>query len=167
MPRPYNATKSHRLGSLKSCPLTVPPLSFCQFCHSTDDCLVQRRHRFVNTKAVESSAVVNSLFPDAVRDQVVGIVEKNNADPSQEFTKAQMGPLRKLHWKDSPNKDAEAASGNKYERLAAQLETSEPVANLYPECTVLFCDIAGFTAWSGKRGPSEVFKLLEAIYGSK
>lgn len=29
----------------------------------------------------------------------------------------------------------------------------------------MFADLAGFTAWSSKRTPCEVFELLEAIYG--
>lgn len=129
------------------------------------DKLVQRRHNVVNNKAVESSAVVSSLFPEAVREQVVGIVEKANADPSKEFAMTNGG--NKV-WSQSPTKAAGVPStGSYYDRLAAELDNSAPIANLYPDCTVLFCDIAGFTAWSGKRGPSEVFKLLEAIYGGK
>lgn len=40
----------------------------------------------------------------------------------------------------------------------------EPIADLFPECTVMFADISGFTAWSSVREPTQVFKLLEAIY---
>jgi hypothetical protein len=39
----------------------------------------------------------------------------------------------------------------------------EPIADLFPECTVLFADIAGFTAWSSVREPAQ---LLETIYQS-
>ena len=34
----------------------------------------------------------------------------------------------------------------------------------FPSATVLFMDIAGFTAWSSAREPSQVFLLLETIY---
>jgi Adenylate and Guanylate cyclase catalytic domain len=40
----------------------------------------------------------------------------------------------------------------------------EPIADLFPECTVMFADISGFTAWSSVREPAQVFKLLETIY---
>jgi class 3 adenylate cyclase len=30
----------------------------------------------------------------------------------------------------------------------------------------MFCDIQGFTAWSSARNPSQVFTLLETIYGA-
>jgi len=32
------------------------------------------------------------------------------------------------------------------------------------ECTVLFADIAGFTAWSSSREPAQVFILLQNVY---
>lgn len=41
---------------------------------------------------------------------------------------------------------------------------SKPIADLFPEVTVLFADIAGFTAWSSVREPSQVFTLLESIF---
>lgn len=42
----------------------------------------------------------------------------------------------------------------------------EPIADLFPEATVMFADISGFTAWSSTREPTQVFKLLETIYSS-
>ena len=41
---------------------------------------------------------------------------------------------------------------------------SSQIADLFPNCTVLFADIAGFTAWSSTRGPEHVFIMLETIY---
>lgn len=40
----------------------------------------------------------------------------------------------------------------------------EPIADLFPETTIMFADIAGFTAWSSEREPSQVFYLLETLY---
>ena len=40
----------------------------------------------------------------------------------------------------------------------------KPIADLFTETTVIFADIAGFTAWSSVREPSQVFTLLETIY---
>jgi class 3 adenylate cyclase len=42
----------------------------------------------------------------------------------------------------------------------------KPIADLFPACTVLFADIAGFTAWSSERDPTQVFLLLGAIYSA-
>lgn len=64
-----------------------------------------------------------------------------------------------------------AASGS--ERLKTYLDTGSagddslnqaPIADLFPNCTVLFADISGFTAWSSVREPSQVFTLLETLY---
>ena len=37
---------------------------------------------------------------------------------------------------------------------------SNPIADLFPECTVLFADIVGFTAWSSMREPAQVCEGL-------
>ena len=42
----------------------------------------------------------------------------------------------------------------------------EPNADLFPDTTVEFADIAGFTAWSSERQPSEVFHLLETVWAA-
>ena len=120
------------------------------------DCFVKCQVSAINSKAVESTAVVSSLFPAAVRDQVVSIVENYNDEKNKDH---------RTSWKRS-NKFPGAYSHGKFERLAAELDESKPVANLYKNCTVLFCDVAGFTQWSSRRSPSQVFKLLEAIYGA-
>lgn len=41
---------------------------------------------------------------------------------------------------------------------------SKPIAELFPETTVLFCDLVGFTAWSSTREPASVFVLLETLF---
>ena len=43
-------------------------------------------------------------------------------------------------------------------------EITSPIADFFPSATVSFMDIAGFTAWSSAREPSQVFILLETIY---
>ena len=61
---------------------------------------------------------------------------------------------------------------NKFNPLASEVEEgnknqqSKPIADLFPQCTVLFADIAGFTAWSSEREPEQVFTLLQTIFQS-
>jgi len=45
-------------------------------------------------------------------------------------------------------------------------DSNKPIADLFTATTVLFADIAGFTAWSSTREPTQVFTLLEAVYGA-
>jgi class 3 adenylate cyclase len=40
----------------------------------------------------------------------------------------------------------------------------KPIADFFPNCTVFFGDIAGFTAWSSTREPAQVFILLQTVY---
>ena len=40
----------------------------------------------------------------------------------------------------------------------------DPIAEMFPRTTIMFADIAGFTAWSSEREPTQVFKLLETLY---
>jgi class 3 adenylate cyclase len=69
------------------------------------------------------------------------------------------------------NKDDTNMSNNK--RLKSWLvdggvqkgdASEQPIADLFPKATVLFTDIAGFTAWSSSREPTQVFTLLQNIY---
>jgi len=45
-------------------------------------------------------------------------------------------------------------------------DDDQPIADLFPDTTIMFADIAGFTAWSSTREPSQVFALLEKIFGA-
>ena len=52
---------------------------------------------------------------------------------------------------------------------AAEEETSDalenaPIADFFPNCTVLFAEIVGFTAWSSQHEPTQVFSLLQELY---
>ena len=49
--------------------------------------------------------------------------------------------------------------------MMGESDEDRPIADLFPETTIMFADIAGFTAWSSVREPSQVFTLLEKIYG--
>lgn len=45
-------------------------------------------------------------------------------------------------------------------------DKSNIIASFFPETTVMFADISGFTAWASTREPVQVFHLLETIYGA-
>ena len=91
--------------------------------------------------AVQSTAIVSSLFPSTVRDRLFPVVDHgNNTNPSPD-----------------------AAGG---QESNVESSSNAPIADLFPETTVLFSDIAGFTAWASVREPRHVFTLLENIYGA-
>jgi class 3 adenylate cyclase len=43
---------------------------------------------------------------------------------------------------------------------------TRPIADYFPNTTVMFTDLSGFTAWSSTREPFQVFQLLETLYGA-
>lgn len=95
-------------------------------------------------KAREQTAVVSSLFPSSVREALPAILAKKNDEESTKKT---------FRISEHPT----TAEGQ------FTMDDSVPVADLYPNCTVLFCDIAGFTSWSSAREATAVFKLLETM----
>jgi class 3 adenylate cyclase len=106
------------------------------------DVTVEIRQNRVMQTAVHSSAIVSSLFPSSVRDQLYPVSQ--GAMPSEDEIRNRT-PL-----------DAEDATNL----------SGSPIAEAYPETTVLFADIAGFTAWSSPRQPTQVFQLSETIYAA-
>lgn len=106
------------------------------------DCLVERRQKVVLSSAQKSGAVVASLFPKEVRDR---LYEDKNQEKRND----------KSYFFNDPSPPT----------VAPKLEDDcMAIADLYPECTVCFLDIVGFTQWSSEREPWQVFKLLETIY---
>jgi class 3 adenylate cyclase len=102
------------------------------------DRLVERRQSLVLRKAAQSSAIVSSLFPKNVRDRMM---QENGAE-------TQNNRLKSFLKGDSKDEDVGL----------------QPIADLFPHCTVLFADISGFTAWSSTREPAQVFILLQTLY---
>jgi Adenylate and Guanylate cyclase catalytic domain len=121
-------------------------LSFTVFMFLVFNHLVERRQHIILNKAADSTAIVSSLFPKQVRDRLL-------ATEGNEVTNTKFG------------------SGNNRLKsfLSGDLDNngginSIPIADLFPNCTVMFADIAGFTAWSSTRGPELVFVLLQSLY---
>jgi class 3 adenylate cyclase len=48
--------------------------------------------------------------------------------------------------------------------FGVNVESKKTIAELFPNCTVLFTDISGFTAWCSTRNPDQVFVLLQAVF---
>lgn len=117
------------------------------------DAKVERRQQTVMTTAVNSSALVSSLFPAAVRDQLYAsdlAVRCENASGTKDKI------LRNTTLGDETSMKSEDKLGF----------ATAPIAELYPDTTVLFADIVGFTAWSSEREPTQVFTLLETLYAA-
>jgi hypothetical protein len=86
------------------------------------DCFVQRRQNIVLSSAMETNALVSSLFPANVRDRMK---KQSNFG----------------------NGLADGGLGSEGADERASLLTSRPIADLFPNATVVFGDVAGFTSW--------------------
>ena len=100
------------------------------------DCMVERRQKAVMKSALQSGTLVQSLFPDAVRDRLYQEQETKNEAAT---------------WEAGAN--------------TGVADRKQAIASEYPETTIFFADLIGFTKWSATRTAVEVFQLLEALYG--
>lgn len=111
------------------------------------DYFVRKRQRKVMARIMQQDKIVADVFPSAIRNRLYG-----NPDDSRH----------------SLNMTRHSSTG--FDLLgygtADDDKPDTPLADLFPNTTVVFADIAGFTAWSSAREPHQVFTLLEAIYGA-
>jgi hypothetical protein len=141
------------------------------------DYFVQRRQREAMTELARSNAVVSSLFPAEIRDRLLNNGDHETTTISGSNKMASMGSSskdiekntdvvgQKFRLKTYLNEEQEEAKKNNVASLKAGIILeSKPIADLFLNTTVLFADIAGFTAWSSVREPSQVFTLLETVY---
>lgn len=120
---------------------------FTAFMFLCYDRLVERRQAIVLTRAEQTTKIVTSLFPQRVADRLIQATNQVEKDSSATAFAATNRRLKNFLSDDGDH----------------QIQ-SQPIADLFPHCTVLFADIAGFTAWSSSRDPAQVFILLQTIY---
>jgi Adenylate and Guanylate cyclase catalytic domain len=114
------------------------------------DSFVRRRNTTMVHAAARSNAILSSLFPAQIRDRLFAEKDEDAAAKTDRMNILSADELGKK-WDNS----------NEVNEL---LYTSKPIADLFPETTILFADIVGFTAWSSVREPSQVFILLETLF---
>jgi class 3 adenylate cyclase len=140
------------------------------------DLFVQKRTCAATTAAAKSNEIVSSLFPAEIRDRLFGNdgkkVNKNSDSPELPESKYRLKDYLKdeeeNEAKKSISSDSDSEEGDKKiltpNDTGADMYDTKPIADLFPNTTVMFADIAGFTAWSSVREPSQVFTLLETVY---
>ncbi|CAB9523056.1 Receptor-type guanylate cyclase gcy [Seminavis robusta] len=124
------------------------------------DCTVARRQRLVMERALASGAIVSSLFPKQVREK---LYEENKQKQQQENRVTKYLSTSVV---DVGNQ-AQSVDDMKVDAVIGSStgSSSRPIADNFQNTTIFFADLKGFTAWSSKRTPIEVFELLEALYG--
>jgi class 3 adenylate cyclase len=131
------------------------------------DTKVEQRQKLVMTTAVRTTHMLSSLFPSAVRDKLL----QESDDIQKESNMKQNNNVGRDDYMDCDVPSTTLDSNininnnpiNSYSTVLKQ-KFAAPIADLYPDTTVFFADICGFTAWSSSRGPDHVFILLESLY---
>ena len=110
--------------------------------------------------ASKANKLVASLFPEQVHDRIMKQIEE---EEEEEFSTED---------DDVENNGINAIVEKRWGRVTdgeadhKVMSTRAAICDLFPEATISFADIVGFTAWSSTREPSQVFCLLETIYQS-
>jgi Adenylate and Guanylate cyclase catalytic domain len=120
------------------------------------DHFVRRRNSKVVSAAAKSNAIISSLFPTQVRERLF-------AEKEEQQLGASSGTKSKLKSMLTSGSFMEVKATDEVDENEFMYK-SKPIADLFPETTILFADIAGFTAWSSVREPCQVFVLLETLY---
>jgi hypothetical protein len=105
---------------------------------------VKRRQDRVMETALRTNKIVTSMFPSNVRDRIIQDAEEQIV----------ISRRQRLYDQIKSTKSSEEFD-EKPEESADALETkgifvTKPIADLFPETTVMMCDLVGFTAWSSK-----------------
>ena len=112
------------------------------------DYMVHARQAKLLTAAQQTSAIVAEIFPKNVQKRIIEEKEQRTLQNSRSNGLAPKSELKNLIGRDETSMNYKG----------------KPIADLFPETTIMFADIVGFTAWSSTREPTQVFTLLEGIY---
>jgi class 3 adenylate cyclase len=132
------------------------------------DKIVERRQRQLIDSAARSNEIVNSLFPTVVRTRVFRRSSSVPEPQQKQLKKRRSSFLASEHILPKIMPIARRNSGRSNESFDTftNEDNDEPIAEFFSECTIMFADIVGFTAWSADREPKQVFELLENVYSA-
>jgi len=124
----------------------VAIFAFASFIFVLYDYTVETRQRTVMRNALKTNAIVSSLFPAQIANQLIENKEVNEKKGGYMSNKQRL----KTFLNDGADKST--------------MGHEKPMADLFTATTVMVADIAGFTSWSSARDPAQVFILLQTIY---
>ncbi|CAB9517167.1 natriuretic peptide receptor 2 [Seminavis robusta] len=114
-------------------------------------------------KAAAESRIVSDLFPAAIRDAIIHQQRVSQAEKAKDDAVTSKDPFlmqdrNEFNSFQDPEDDSRKTIEGFY--------LTKPIAHRYDASTIMFADLAGFTAWSSSRSPEDVFTLLETLYGA-
>ena len=129
------------------------------------DAAVHMRQKRILKVASQSEKILSVLYPKTIRDRLFGLEKKEEEGSSANIAKKKQKKSDLIKAARYELKNYVKSSSSPAANLEALEDLgSKPIADLFLNATVLFADIAGFTAWSSVREPAQVFTLLETVY---
>ena len=152
------------------------------------DHLHARYQKRIITFAKKSGEIVDTMFPINVKDRVFneaesinkrikgadenGHDEENCLDKSwslsskkhidhQHNTQHLSKKERLIRFLRLPNQTSRRPSDGSH---GSTICSTPPIADAFPETSIMFADIVGFTKWSADHEPESVFHLLESLF---
>jgi hypothetical protein len=142
--------------------------------------VARRQHKTMQT-AIRTNRLVSTLFPANVRDRVLNgasgerrreeFKEENDEREEMGITSRLVSKLWPANVRDRVKNEAKKKLGSDQDDLVKSFDDgigiykTRPIAEFFPQATVMFADIAGFTAWSSTREPFQVFTLVSILAG--
>ena len=120
------------------------------------DLAVEKRQNKVMRTAMKTQAVVSSLFPSSIQDRLLKDIEQEIDRGDGAGTK---GGFR-IH-KRTKDKLSAFLQGEDGDSGASK---SKPIADFFPEASILFADLVGFTAVSIFRRREPICFILWTTY---
>lgn len=130
--------------------------AFTSFVFVMYDYSVERRQGKLMESAVHSSAIVDSLFPSTVRNQLYDAQAEKQKRKRRKQAGSDLGGETTASAIDDNSMNSSS--------VLSQVLNQGSIAQVYPDTTIIFADIVGFTSWSSTREPTQVFQLLETLY---
>ncbi|KAG7358840.1 adenylate/guanylate cyclase [Nitzschia inconspicua] len=123
------------------------------------DLMVQRRQDKVMKAAQKTTAIVSSLFPKNVQKRILASAFEDDDDKKRSRLSTSGKDKLRTYFDHGVHEESDIPPDSKHGP-----GFDKPIADFFPDTTIMFADIVGFTAWSSTREPSQVFTLLETIY---
>ena len=126
------------------------------------DLAVGKRQNKVMARIMKQNKIVSNIFPSAIVQRLYG----NDDSSGDSIAKGGNGVDGKdrLPGVGSSGASLDGGSMDGFDNPDAYAD--KMLADLFPEATIIYLDITGFTAWSSAREPPHVFVLLEKLYGA-
>jgi class 3 adenylate cyclase len=136
------------------------------------DFLVEFRQTTIIKAAAKSGRIVNSMFPALVRERLFHSAEtehlhiSDNGDEDERVNKRSSFTLTANKIKTFMRRRQSTHEEENHDRQfdMHHILNSPPIAEEFPNVTIMFSDIVGFTSWSSKHAPEDVFHMLETLF---